>query len=132
MFFLKGTTFIYAGQEACEEKLESLFEIDLTDWSTLGKYDMVNLIKKCASLKKDRILKDGVYNIHFEEKEIAHITYKLGNELLECVFNLGDIKGTIDSKQQDGKYINLFNDDIIEVTNGKLPLSKEPIIIKNV
>ena len=132
MFFLKGTTFIYAGQEACEEKLESLFEIDLTDWSTLGKYDMVNLIKKCASLKKDRILKDGAYNIHFEEEEIAHITYKLGNELLECVFNLGNIKGTIDSKQQDGKYINLFNGDVIEVTNGKLPLYKEPIIIKNV
>ena len=131
-FFLKGITFLYAGQEACEEKLESLFEIDLTDWSTLGKFDMVNLIKKCAVLKKDEILSKGIYNIHFEELEVAHITYEYKNELLECVFNLGNEKGFINSKLEDGTYINLFNDKEVLVNNGQLELEKDPMIIKRI
>ena len=130
MFFLKGTTFIYAGQEACNSKLPSLFEIDLVDWSTLGQFNMVDLIKKCAILKKDKILMDGVYHIHLEEKEVAHITYKLGNELMECVFNLGNELSYIDSKCKDGKYINLFNDEEVIIKDGKLSLISDPIIIK--
>ena len=132
MFFLKGTTFIYAGQEACDSKLPSLFEIDLVDWSTLGKYNMVELIKKCSILKKDKILMDGVYHIHLENKEVAHITYKLDNELMECVFNLGNELGYIDSKCKDGKYKNLFNGEEIIIKDGKLSLIGEPVIIKEV
>ena len=132
MFFLKGTTFIYAGQEACDKKLPSLFEIDLVDWSTLGKFDMVNLIKKCAVLKKDKILKDGVYHIHLEDIEVAHITYKLNNELMECVFNLGSEEGYIEAKCADGEYINLFDGEVINVKDGKLQLCTAPIIIKEI
>ena len=132
MFFLKGTTFIYAGQEACEEKLESLFEIDLTDWSTLGKYDMVNLIKKCAILKKDEILSKGVYNIHFEELEVAHLTYETKEEKLECVFNLGSEQGFIESKLSNGTYINLINNEKVIIKDGKLELGLEPIVLKEI
>ena len=61
---------------------------------------------------------------------MVHITYKLGDKLLECVFNLGDESGYVISKHSDGEYLNLFNDEIIEIKEGKLPLSKDPIIIK--
>ena len=131
MFFLKGTTFIYAGCESCDPKMPSLFEIDLVDWSTLNKYGIEDLIKKCAILKKDPLLVDGVYDIHLENIEVAHITHKQGNVIMECVFNLGDEVGYIDSKLPDGNYINLFNDELIIVKDGKLSLSKDPIIIKS-
>lgn len=130
MFFLKGTTFIYAGCESCDPKMPSLFEVDLVDWSTLNKFGIVDLIKKCSVLKKDLILRDGIYDIHLENKEVAHITYKLNNELMECVFNLGNIDGYIESKHTDGEYINLFNDELIIIKDGKLPLCKDPVIIK--
>ena len=130
MFFLKGMTFIYAGQEACEEKLESLFEVDLTDWSTLGKFDMVNLIKKCSLLKKDNLLIEGIYNIHLEELEVAHITYESKNEVMECVFNLGSEKGFIESKLTDGTYLNLFNGEEILIENGKFKLVSDPVVLK--
>ena len=130
MFFLKGTTFIYAGCESCDPKMPSLFEIDLVDWSTLNKYGIVDLIKKCSVLKKDLMLMDGVYDIHLEEKEIAHITYKYKEQLMECIFNLGDEIGSIDSKLLDGEYVNLFNNEKIIISDGKLPLYKDPVIIK--
>ena len=130
MFFLKGTTFIYAGCEACDPKMPSLFEIDLVDWSTLNKFGIVDLIKKCSILKKDNMLVDGVYDIHLEEKEIAHITYKKNGIMMECVFNLGNIDGYIESKHTDGEYVNLFNDELIIIKDRKLPLCKDPVIIK--
>ncbi len=130
MFFLKGTTFIYAGCESCDPKMPSLFEIDLVDWSTLNKFGIVDLIKKCSILKKDNMLVDGVYDIHLEEKEIAHITYKKNGIMMECVFNLGNIDGYIESKHTDGEYVNLFNDELIIIKDGKLPLCKDPVIIK--
>ena len=130
MFFLKGTTFIYAGCESCDTKMPSLFEIDLVDWSTLNKFGIVDLIKKCSVFKKDPMLVDGVYDIHLEEKEVAHITYKLNNQLMECIFNLGNETGYVISKHSDGKYVNLFNNEEIIIKEGKLPLSKDPIIIK--
>ncbi len=131
IYFLKGTTFIYAGQEACEEKLESLFDIDKTDWSTLGKYNMDLLMQRCAEIKKDPIFKDGSYNIHLSDLEIVHITYKLDDKLMEIILNVGNVNGKIEVFSDDGIYNNIFNDEQIIIKNKLLVLSQEPIVIKN-
>ncbi len=131
MFFLKGATFIYAGQEACEEKLESLFDLDLTDWSSLGKYNMVDLIKRCSKLKKESILQKGRFQIHFSELEIVHITYQTEKEVMECIFNVGNVGGSIKTILKNGAYINLFNKETIVIENQKLLLQTDPVILKS-
>lgn len=129
MFFLKGTTFIYAGQEACEEKLESLFDIDLTCWETLNKYGVEDLIKTLTMIKKHPLFKDGVYNIKLHEEEIGHITYQNDYQMMECISNLGGLDNEIKVETQDGEYINLINNQIIKVNNGKIRLTEDPIVI---
>lgn len=131
IYFLKGTTFIYAGQEACEEKLESLFDVDKTDWSTLGKYNMDLLMNKCAEIKKDPIFKEGAYKIHLSNLEIVHITYKLNDKIMEIILNVGNINGKIDTILDDGVYKNIFNDEQINIKNKSLVLLQEPVVIKN-
>lgn len=130
IYFLKGATFIYAGQEACEEKLESLFEFDPTDWSTLGKYNMPDLMKRCYKIIKDPIFTEGVYHIHSTDLEAVHITYEIKNTIAECIFNVGNVSGVLQSKLPDGVYLNLLNKESIEVKDGKISLEFEPIIIK--
>lgn len=130
MFFLKGTTFIYAGQEACEEKLESLFDIDLTDWSTINKFHMVDLIKQCARIKKDKIFADGVFDILLSNKEIAHLTYKNDTKRIECLFNVGNVQGDEVVSIKDGTYVNIFNNKDVVVKDSKVSLDKDPIIIE--
>ena len=93
--------------------------------------DFTNYKTGVKTESEDPILVDGVYDIHLENIEVAHITHKQGNVIMECVFNLGDEVGYIDSKLPDGNYINLFNDELIIVKDGKLSLSKDPIIIKS-
>ena len=51
-------------------------------------------------------------------------------EKSEIKVNLGDEEGYIDSKHTDGEYINLFNDQKVIIKDGKLPLIKDPVIIK--
>ena len=131
MYFLKGTTFIYAGQEACEEKLESLFEVDSTDWSTLGKYNMPELMRRCYEIKKDSIFRDGVYTIHDTEVEAVHISYQTKKEIIECILNVGNVNGEIKSLLKDGVYQNLFDGEMISIQDSKLQLGPNPIIIKS-
>lgn len=130
IFFLKGNTFIYAGQEACNEKLPSLFDIDLIDWKSLNKYDMVNLYKQCAKIKKDTIIENGIFNIHLEESEVAHITYTYNNSMIEILLNLGNVNTKIKSKLPNGKYINIFDNKEIIISNNELSTTNNPIIIK--
>lgn len=129
MFFLKGTTFIYAGQEACDEKLESLFDIDLIDWSNLNKHGIEDLIKTLTTIKKHPLFREGIFNIEFHDEEIAHITYENENQLMECIANLGNLNIEINSKARDREYINLINEQNIIVNNGKLRLNSDPIVI---
>lgn len=130
IYFLKGTTFIYAGQEACEEKLESLFDIDLVDWTTIGKYNMPEVMKQCYKLKKDPILTKGIYTIHETNLEVVHISYQTQDKTLECVFNIGNVEGNIPSVLQNGEYKNLFDNETILIHNGMLQIGSNPIIIK--
>ena len=129
-YFLKGTTFIYAGQEALDTKQESLFDVDLIDWSNLGKYDLVNLMKKCYEIKKDPLFANGIYNIILHDEEIAHLTYESSNEELVCICNLGNLDKEILCEMPDGEYINIFDDTNISIVNGYIKLSSNPIVIK--
>ena len=129
-YFLKGTTFIYAGQEALDTKQESLFDVDLIDWSNLGKYDLVNLMKKCYEIKKDPLFANGIYNIILHDEEIAHLTYESSNEELVCICNLGNLDKEILCEMPDGEYINIFDDTKISIINGYIKLSSNPIVIK--
>ena len=129
MFFLKGTTFIYAGQEACDQKLESLFDIDLIDWSDLNKYGIQDLFKRLTTIKKHPLFRDGIFNIEFHDEEIAHIIYENEYQLMECIANLGNLDIDISSKTKDGNYINLINDQLVKVNGGKIRTNNDPIVI---
>ena len=130
LYFLKGTAFIYAGQEACEEKLESLFDLDPTDRTTLGKYNMPDLMRRCYEIKKDPIFRDGVYTIHNTDLEVVQLSYETEEELMECILNVGNESGTIKSLLKDGVYQNLFDGESVSIQDGKLQLKTNPIIIK--
>lgn len=130
MFFLKGAAFVYAGSEAVDEKLESLFEKDLVDWSNLGKFDLPALLKRCSEIKKAPIFKNGIFDIHLSELEVIHITYRTKEEMVECLFNVGNIQGFVPAQLMDGQYSNLFDGSTIQIQDGRLHIGENPIILK--
>lgn len=122
MFFLKGTMLIYAGQEALNDHLPSLFDKDPIDLSNHG---ITPLIQTLASIKKDPIFAEGTYDIHVVD-DCLIASYKKGSRTLYGIFNTNAEAVTIDLP--DGIYENLIDGSTVEVIRGSIDWSK-PVIL---
>ena len=128
LYFLKGTTLIYAGQEYQNTHVPSLFDKDLIDRDT-GK-DISPLLKKLHGIKKGLLSCDD-YIRHYcdDENDIAvvdrddNITRKLG------VFSLKGKIAEITVNFPDGTYINRLTGKSVTITGGVLHCGGDPIIL---
>ena len=125
VFFSKGSTMIYAGQERCDNNQPSLFDIDKVNWD--GK-DITPLITKCAGIVKDSIFAYGHYDIKITEKDVFYADFSVDNKKILGLFNLGKESGSLKLNIPDGKYVNLLNEKEVEIVDSKIKLSLEPVI----
>ncbi len=128
VFFNKGCTMIYAGQEKSDTNLPSLFDKDPVNWNG---YDITPLIKKASSVVKQDIFTKGVYDFEYQAKDVIVATYQFHQRLMVGVFNVGNETGTVTvSKVPDGEYQNLLDDTIITVKDQIIELSDKPLIFE--
>lgn len=129
MFFEKGMTHIYAGQEVKDTNVPSLFEKDLVNWNNDLAFS--DFIKKLIQLKKKEIFAYGYYDIAVSKRKgIIEASYEFNDAQLLGIFNVDRKSGYYDICLKDGKYINLIDDKNIEVMEGKIKLDLYPIIIE--
>lgn len=140
-FFEKGTTLVYAGQEAKDTNCPSLFDKDLVQWSGVDEA-YVELIQKLSKLKKQEIFSKGRYKIHkLTKQDVILATYVKGSELVYGIFNVGQKVGTIQLPLKDHSYVELpeltnrtfineLTGNSVQVINGKVELTPDPIIFK--
>ena len=128
MFFQKGLTLIYAGQEVKDSNLPSLFEKDLVNWREEKNY--TEFIKKLIQIKKDKIFASGNYQI-LKNKKIGVVegNYLYEDKNLLGIFNLERKTGNYPVNLKDGKYINLIDENEIEVKDNKISLTFKPLMI---
>ncbi len=125
VFFSKGATMIYAGQERCDNNLPNLFDIDKVNWEGTN---ISELIKKLSKITKDKIFSYGNYEINITDKEVFYGEYKYANKHIVGIFNLGLDKGIIKVNIDDGKYINILDNKEISIINNELILSNSPLL----
>jgi len=129
MFFEKGTALIYAGQEAKDDNIPSLFDRDLVNWDKDKKY--AEFIKKLIKLKKKDIFAYGYYEIISSKKiGVIEARYEYKKEEVIGIFNVERKSGIYFLDIKDGNYKNLIDDSDIEVIDGKIELGLNPIILK--
>ncbi len=130
LYFQKGCTMLYAGQEAQAVHTPSLFEVDKINLQDI-KEDFLELLKTLGAIKKAEIMAKGFYEIHTDkDKDVILASYKFNNKLLIGIFNVGKQAGTIDLDVTDGRYNNLTDDSVIMVNKGKVELQNKPIIFE--
>ncbi|MCF7925830.1 MAG: alpha-amylase [Candidatus Izimaplasma sp.] len=128
VFFNKGCTMIYAGQERSDQNLPSLFDKDIVNWDG---YDISNLIKKAASYVKDNIFAKGVFDLQFQDKDVIVGTYQQNDKKVVGVFNVGLETGYIHLDHvANGSYKNVLDDSEIAINDGKLQLTHSPLIFE--
>lgn len=125
VFFNKGATMIYAGQERCDNSQPSLFDIDKVNWDGT---DISEIIKKLSKLTKDKIFSYGIYEIKITDKDVYYGQYKIDNRQVVGIFNLGQDTGNIEADVEDGTYLNIIDNSEVTIKDKLLKLTKDPVI----
>ena len=128
LYFLKGSTLIYAGQEYRNDHVPSLFEKDVI--LRAEEADISPLLRKLYDVKKSLLsvedyfkgTADDTHDIAVLERDDNH-TVKVG------VFSLKGKAADVKVHLPDGTYTNHLNGEPVAVTGGVLHCGDAPILL---
>ncbi len=127
VFFLKGSTMVYAGQEFCDTNRPDLFDVDKVNWDGA---DISPLIKKLRTIVDNNTFSRGLFNIRITERDVFVGSFLDNENEYVGIFNVGKETGDFDITLSDSEYVNLIDESVVNVKNGMMTLRLEPIIIK--
>ena len=126
LFFLKGTTLLYAGQEFSCTHLPSLFEREVIDRS--GR-NISPLLMRLAAIKKTALgCRDSFDARADDEKAIAVMERRGESGLTVGVFSLRGRSGAVALDIPDGRYADLISGGDVLVENGQVFCTGKPVI----
>ena len=125
LFFLKGTTLLYAGQEFSCTHQPSLFEREVFDRT--GR-DVSDMLSRLARIKHSFLGESSFLARADDEKAIAVMQRggKTGRAI--GVFSLRGESGAVDVDAPDGKYREWIRGGEVLVKNGQVFCGGEPVI----
>ncbi len=126
LFFLKGTTLLYAGQEFCDAHRPSLFEREPIDRT--GR-DLSPLLRRLAEVKREAFSPDDwFFAASDDEKHIALLQRGGARGRALGVFPLRGTGGEVSVDAPDGDYRELLSGGTVSVKNGKIFCADRPLI----
>ena len=127
LYFLKGTTLLYAGQEWEDDHLPSLFEKEPVNRET--GHDLTPLMQKLSSIKHEVLSGDDMFfAAALDDKDIAVMKRLNGSAEKIGIFSLKSKSAEVDVDVPDGSYRNLIDGMPVSVTGGKVRCAGTPII----
>ena len=127
LYFQKGMTMIYNGQETGSGHRPLLFEKDPVDWN--GKPDLSALMRKLYEIKQDPLFADSAYRVEALPRDVALATHTKENAQLIGLFCLRGQACSVKLDLPEGVYENLLG-GTVDVFEGCLALTGEPVIIR--
>ena len=127
LYFLKGTTLLYAGQEFENDRLPSLFEREPIDRST--GHDLSPLLRTLSDIKHGLLAADDGFDAKADDSnEIAVLERINGAGRKFGVFSLKSKSAAVRIGAPDRDYVNLIDGTTVTVNNGMLRCEGKPII----
>ncbi|MBE7008312.1 MAG: alpha-amylase [Ruminococcaceae bacterium] len=127
LFFLKGATLLYAGQEWEDERLPSLFEREPIDRAT-GR-DLTPLLQTLARVKHDSLAPDDAFFARAMDKTGVAVMTRVNKDAKKIgIFSLKSRAVSVELDVPDGSYVNLIDGTRVTVLQGSLRCDGKPII----
>ncbi|MGI6088709.1 MAG: alpha-amylase family glycosyl hydrolase [Bilifractor porci] len=128
LYFAKGTTLLYAGQEKGVTHHPSLFDRDTVDWK--GTADLTEEIRLLSGLKrKDRVFREGAFSVSTPDEKNIVASYVCGEEKLTGIFPLHGA-ASVSVQLPDGTYRNLYSGKNADIYENVITTDGEPVIIR--
>ena len=116
LYFQKGMTLIYMGQERAARHLPQLFEKDPVDWAS-GE-DLSPLMTALAAMKRDPLFTEGTFRAG-QRAGAIYAERSLGGRRAVGVFPLDGRPGAVPVDAPDGVYADLVTGTLGEVHYGR-------------
>lgn len=132
IYFQKGATLLYAGQENQDGNRPDLFDRDVINLD--GRHDISDMLKRLYQVKKLPVVTKSSYRLSADDRLGAvvgeHREVQGAGRLLG-VFSFEGKDGQIEIGTEDGTYTNMVDGREIQVKDGKIDLKMCPVIIEN-
>ena len=130
LYFQKGMTLLYAGQEAECTHRPSLFDKDEVAWHI--SEGVTRLLGTLAKLKRNPILTDSRYEVKALPHDILYATHRKGDRQLVGLFSVKGNSAPVRVEAPDGFYPNLLDENgrEVEVYGGMVSVKGAPIVFE--
>ena len=129
LYFLKGSTLIYAGQEFGCDETPSLFDKDVFPRNT--GIDLSNLFAKLDTIKKTVLDDDDYFRADADDENDIAILERDNNKSKKVgIFSLKSKSADVKVDLPDGDYKNEISGETVTVSNGKVHCNGKAIIIR--
>ncbi len=128
LYFQKGMTLLYNGQEVECVHRPSLFDKDDIDWR--GQTDITEELKNLARLKKHPLLTDSRYEVKALPHDILYAVHQKGDRQLAGIFSLRGEASSVRVDLPDGVYTNLLTQAPVEVYEGVASCAGLPLVFE--
>lgn len=131
-FYIKGTAFVYAGDETSFDRQNSLFEFDEVEWHFGdGEKDISAYLSNLADIKKHGIFAQGSFDVNMQGEQTAVCSYRNGAAWSVGVFNFADSNVEVKLPVPDGTYENLITHKPVVVKGGLLTVGNDAVVIEH-
>ena len=128
LYFLKGTTLLYGGQEYCCDHVPSLFEKDVFP-RDLNK-DISPMLAKLGEVKKTVLACDDYFAGKADDmNDIAVLERENDTARKLGIFSLKGKRADVSVGFPDGSYLNHLTGETVTVSGGLLRCEGRPIIL---
>ena len=126
LYFQKGMTMIYNGQERCATHRPRLFEKDPVDWQ--AGTDISQYLRRLYDIKQAPVFADSAYDVKALPRDMLLATQKKGKKRAIGIFSLRGQSGAVRIDLPDGEYENLLG-GTVDVYEGSFGMTGEPVIL---
>lgn len=131
LYFQKGATLLYAGQENRNENRPDLFNKDVINLD--GSRDISEQLRRLYRVKKLPVAADSSYHLRADDglgAVVGEHRKIQGSGRLLGVFSFEGKSGQIEVEIEDGIYENMADGKKVQVKDGKVDLKVCPVIIE--
>lgn len=130
LYFQKGATLLYAGQENEDENRPDLFNKDVI--RLYGRHDISHWLRRLYQVKKLPVMTKSSYHLWADDElgTIRGVHKEInGADTLVGIFSFEGKSGQVETGLADGTYENLASGKHVQVCDRKIELQECPVIV---